>query len=214
MTAHIDIICPVYREEAAILAFRQALVAATEPIAETSFRYVYVVDPSGDRSEEILRDLAERDGRVSVIVVSRRFGHQAPLVAGLDASEGNAVMMLDSDLQHPPSLIQDLVRHWRNGADIVQAVRQSEPETKFDRRLISDYFCRPFDRLAGMPIKSGAADYRLLSRKVVDVFRDQLRERNPFLRGLVTWVGSTSPMCRLRRARGHEVNRIIRWPPS
>src|ERR1700722_14815923 len=122
MTTHIDIICPVYREEATILAFHQALEAATEPISEISFRYVYVVDPSSERSEEILRHLAERNARVSVIVMSRRFGHQAALVAGLDACGGDAVVMLARDLQHPPSLIQDLVQHWRNGADIVQAV--------------------------------------------------------------------------------------------
>ena len=190
MTTHIDIICPVYREEATILAFHQALEGATEPMREEiSFRYVYVVDPSSDRSEEILRDLAERNARVSVIVMSRRFGHQAALVAGLDACGGDAVVMLDSDLQHPPSLIQDLVQHWRNGADIVQAVRQHGAETKIERRLSSEVFYRLFDQLAGMPIRSGAADYRLLSRKVVDVFRDQLREQNPFLRGLVTWVG-------------------------
>jgi polyisoprenyl-phosphate glycosyltransferase len=189
MTTQIDIICPVYREETTILAFHQALEAATQAIGEISFRYVYVVDPSTDRSEEILRDLAERNARVSVIVMSRRFGHQAALVAGLDACRGDAVVMLDSDLQHPPSLIQDLVQHWRNGADIVQAVRQHGPEMKIEKRLPSDIFYRLFDQLAGMPIRSGAADYRLLSRRVVDVFRDQLREHNPFLRGLVTWVG-------------------------
>ena len=190
MTPHIDIISPVYREEATILAFHQALEAATEPMREEiSFRYVYVVDPSSDRSEEILRDLAERNARVTVIVMSRRFGHQAALVAGLDACGGDAVVMLDSDLQHPPSLIQDLVRNWRNGADIVQAVRQHGAEVNGEKRLSSEIFYRLFDQVASVPIRSGAADYRLLSRKVVDVFRHQLREQNPFVRGLATWVG-------------------------
>lgn len=190
MTVTVDIICPVYREEATLVAFHHALEAATQPLAEqVLFRYLYVVDPSSDRSEEILRDLAGRDKRVSVIVMSRRFGHQAALVAGLDACEGEAAIMLDSDLQHSPALIPDLIRHWRSGADIVQAVRCDGGAIGVPARWTSDLFYRLFYRLTGMQIRSGGADYRLLSRNVVEVFRDQLREQNPFLRGLVAWVG-------------------------
>jgi polyisoprenyl-phosphate glycosyltransferase len=186
----VDVVCPVYREEATILRFHEALTQATRPLGETiSFRCIYVVDPGGDRSEELLWDLAKRDPCVAVIVMSRRFGHQAALIAGLDASDGDAVVMLDTDLQHPPALIPALVERWRAGADIVQAIRQDGSETTLHRRMTSDLFYRLVHRFSDIKIRSGAADYRLLSRKVVDIFRDQLPEQNPFLRGLVTWVG-------------------------
>jgi dolichol-phosphate mannosyltransferase len=187
---HVDVVCPVYREEVTICRFHQALVEATKALSETiSFRYLYVVDPGGDRSEELLCDLAKRDPRVAVLVMSRRFGHQAALIAGLDASDGDAVIMMDSDLQHPPSLIPELVERWRAGADIVQAIRRDGKETTLHRRMTSDLFYRLVHHISEIRIRSGAADYRLLSRKVVEIFRNQLHEQNPFVRGLVTWAG-------------------------
>jgi polyisoprenyl-phosphate glycosyltransferase len=186
----IDVVCPVFREEASIATFHNALLAATGALsADFAFRYIYVVDPSSDRSEIILRDLAEHDRRVAVIVMSRRFGHQAALVAGLDASTGDAVVMLDSDMQHPPSLVPVLIEHWQTGADVVQALREDGDTIAFGKRLTSSLFYRLFERFTKIQINSGAADFRLLSRRVVDVFRTQLREHNPFFRGLVTWIG-------------------------
>jgi polyisoprenyl-phosphate glycosyltransferase len=190
MKKRIDIVCPVFREEEAISTFHRALLEFTEPLGERfEFRYLYVVDPSPDRTEAILRDLASHDPRVGVIVMSRRFGHQAALIAGLDAADGDAVVMLDSDMQHPPGLIPTLLEHWENGADIVQALRQDRETISFGRRLTSALFYRAFERLSKIGINSGAADYRLLTRKVVEVFRERLREHNPFLRGLVSWIG-------------------------
>jgi len=186
----VDIVCPVYREAATIIRFHQALTEATRALAETiSFRYIYVIDPAGDGSEELLCDLAERDARILVLVMSRRFGHQAALIAGLDACDGDAVIMLDSDLQHPPALIPELVRRWRAGAEIVQAIRQDANQTTLRRRIAGGLFYRLVHRFSNIKIRSGAADYRLLSRRVVEIFRDRLHEQNPFLRGLVTWVG-------------------------
>jgi len=186
----IDVICPVFREEAAIATFHQALVDATAGLsAEYGLRYIYVVDPSSDRSEEILQGLADADSRITVIVMSRRFGHQAAIIAGLDESTGDAVVMLDSDMQHPPSLIPTLVEHWRSGADTVQTLREDGDETSFRKRTTSALFYRLFERVTKIQINSGAADFRLMSRKVVNIFRDEIREHNPFLRGLVTWIG-------------------------
>jgi dolichol-phosphate mannosyltransferase len=186
----IDVICPVYREEASIAEFHRALVDATSACGrEYAFHYIYVVDPSPDQSETILRGFADADSRVNVIVMSRRFGHQAALVAGLDASSGDAVIMLDSDMQHPPSLIPTLVELWRGGADIVQTLRQDNHSISLGKRLTSPLFYRLFHRFSDIGIGSGAADFRLLSRRVADVFREQVREHNPFIRGLVTWVG-------------------------
>jgi glycosyltransferase involved in cell wall biosynthesis len=186
----IDIVCPVFREEEGIATFHAALLDATDSLARSEqFRFIYVVDPSPDRTEAVLADLASRDGRIHVIVMSRRFGHQAALVAGLDASNGDAVVMLDSDMQHPPQLIPTLIEHWRSGADIVQTLRHDGDNITLVKRTTSALFYWFFERVAKIPLNPGAADYRLLSRRVADVFRGHLREHNPFLRGLVSWVG-------------------------
>jgi glycosyltransferase involved in cell wall biosynthesis len=186
----IDIVCPVFREEASIGLFHRALLEGTAPLSEEfTLRYIYVVDPSPDRSEALLREIAHQDNRVTVIVMSRRFGHQAALIAGIDASTGDAVVMLDSDMQHPPSLIPTLVQHWKSGADIVQTLRQDGSNISAGKRWSSALFYRLFTRFSKIQINSGAADFRLLSRKVADVFRTELREHNPFFRGLVTWIG-------------------------
>lgn len=187
----IDIISPVFREEASIEAFHRALVEATSPLAgEYAFRYIYVVDPAPpDRSHEILKALAERSSNVTVLVMSRRFGHQAAIVGGLDEADGDAVIMLDSDLQHPPSLIPVLIERWRAGADIVQTLRQDDAKISLGKRVTSKMFYSLFEWFTKIDINAGSADFRLLSRRVANVFRDQFREHNPFLRGLITWVG-------------------------
>lgn len=187
----IDIVCPVFREEASIEAFHQALLEATTPLAgEYAFRYIYAVDPSPpDRSGEILRAIANISDNVTVIEMSRRFGHQAAIIAGIDESKGDAVIMLDSDLQHPPSLIPTLIKHWREGAEIVQGLRQDGANISFGKRVTSRMFYNLFESVTKIDLNSGSADYRLLSRKVATVFRDQIREHNPFFRGLITWVG-------------------------
>jgi polyisoprenyl-phosphate glycosyltransferase len=121
--------------------------------------------------------------------MSRRFGHQAALIAGIDHSSADAVVMLDSDLQHPPELIARLVGLWEQGAEIVQAVRMDGAETGALKRLTSRWFYKLFLKLGIVELPVGASDFRLLSRRVADVMRAQLPEQNPFLRGLVGWLG-------------------------
>jgi dolichol-phosphate mannosyltransferase len=189
MTA-LDIICPAFREEEAIAAFHERLAAVIDALDERyRVRVTYAVDPSGDRTEQILQEISGRDPRVRVIVMSRRFGHQAALVAGMDACDGDAVIMLDSDLQHPPELIPKLIERYEAGAEIVQTVRQDGRDIGFLKRVTSRLFYRTLLKLSSIELVPGAADYRLLSRRVVEVFKRELREHNPFLRGLVSWVG-------------------------
>ncbi len=186
----IQILCPVFREEAGIAEFHAKLVAATRPLLSLyALSYMYVVDPAGDRSEAILGALAAREPDVEVLVMSRRFGHQAALLAGIDASDADALVMLDSDGQHPPELISTLVEKWEGGAHIVQTLRQDGSETGFLKRATSAWFYRILSGIGSIELKGGAADYRLLDRRVVHVLRDHLKERNAFLRGLVAWVG-------------------------
>ncbi|RUT99492.1 glycosyltransferase [Mesorhizobium sp. USDA-HM6] len=186
----IDIVCPVFREEEAISLFHERLMGVLDSHRDVHrFRVRYVLDPSGDQTEAILKAIALADERVELLVMSRRFGHQAALVAGMDRSDAEAVIMLDSDLQHPPELIPDLIRRWADGADIVQTVRQDLGEIHVLKRMTSRWFYRLFRKLGGVGLQVGAADYRLLSRRVVEIFRNEVREHNPFLRGLVGWVG-------------------------
>lgn len=186
----VDVICPVFREQEAISLFHQRLIAVLDRHRDNyRFQVRYVLDPSGDGTEAILKEIAQADTRVEVLVMSRRFGHQAALIAGMDRSDAEAVIMLDSDLQHPPELISELIQRWAAGADIVQTVRQDQGEIHVLKRMTSRWFYQLFHKMGGVGLQVGAADYRLLSRHVVQIFRNEVREHNPFLRGLVGWVG-------------------------
>jgi polyisoprenyl-phosphate glycosyltransferase len=190
MMRSLDVVCPVFREEEVIELFHHQLVAALQPLEQRyRIRIIYVLDPSPDRTESLLQTLSARDPRVEVIVMSRRFGHQAALIAGVDSSRGDAVVMLDSDLQHPPELIPRMTEQWENGADIVQMVRTDDSETGIVKRFTSRWFYSLLQRVGAVDLPAGASDYRLLSQRVAEVVRAQITEQNPFLRGLVSWVG-------------------------
>ena len=145
----LDVICPVFREERVIGMFHERLVAVFDGLAERyACRVIYVLDPSPDQTESILSAIAAADPRVEVLVMSRRFGHQAALIAGMDFCDCDALIMLDSDLQHPPELIPDLLRHWEDGADIVQMIRQEGGETSRLKRASSRWFYATFLKLS------------------------------------------------------------------
>ena len=186
----IDVLCPVFREREGILDFHVRLRDALAPLrSRFSVTVTYVVDPACDGTEEVIEGLVAREPSVRLLVMSRRFGHQAALLAGIDATTADALVMLDSDGQHPPELIPTLVDHWESGAKIVQTLRRDGFETGFLKRSTSSMFYRLLTRIGSIELKQGAADFRLLDRAVVDVIRDQLQERNAFLRGLIAWVG-------------------------
>lgn len=202
----VDVICPVFREEGVIGRFHERLTAVLDRLEDRyTFRILYIVDPAPDGTEAQLSAIADSDARAEVFVLSRRFGHQIALVAGLDQSQGDAAIMLDSDLQHPPELVPELLRHWEAGAEIVQTVRQDGREVGWLKRVSSRLFYATFQRTGAVELQSGAADYRLISARIVDVFRRELHEHNPFLRGLVAWVGYRIvyvPFVPHRRAHG------------
>jgi len=189
----IDIVLPVYNEEEGIERFYVALWEAVEPLRPRyRFRVIFVLDRSTDRSLEVLTGIAKRSPEVTVLHLSSRFGHQAALVAGIDHSTGDAVIMMDSDFQHPPSLIPLLLDKFEEGYDIVHTVRSYDPDTSAVKRLMSAAFYRIQNALSPVELRQGAADFRLVSRKVADVFRHAVREQNPFLRGLFQWIGFRS----------------------
>jgi glycosyltransferase involved in cell wall biosynthesis len=188
--ASLDVICPVYCEADSIESFHGRLVNV---LADLSGRYrsrvLYIVDPSDDDTVKTIRKLAENDRNVASLVMSARFGHQMALVAGMDHANADAVIMLDSDLQHPPELIPTLLGRFEDGFDVVQTVRTSTQDQRRLSATSSKVFYALLNRMSDIEIVEGGADFRLLSRRVVRVFTDDIRERNQFLRGLVPWVG-------------------------
>ncbi|WP_018701287.1 glycosyltransferase family 2 protein [Amorphus coralli] len=213
----ICIISPVFREELTIGVFHQALLDAIAPLEEHyRFQFIYVMDPSTDRTEDALRALTAGDSRVTSLVMSRRFGHQPALIAGIDeCGDADAAIMMDSDMQHPPILIPEMLARWEAGADIVQTLRQDGAETGTSKRVTSRWFYSLLGRISHVKLQPGAADYRLLSRPVIEVFRNELREQNAFLRGLVGWVGFTvaylpfTPAQRHAGQSSYSVSRLI-----
>lgn len=186
----IDIILPVYNEEAVLPHFHAALRSALQPLSDRYvFRAIYVVDRCTDKSFEVLKAIAAEDSQVTVLHLSRRTGHQMSLLAGLDASRGEAAIMMDCDLQHPPSVIPLLIQEFERGFEVVQTIRVYAQNAGLLKRATSSLFYKVQKALSPIEIEDGAADFRLVSRKVVRVFQGSMREHNQFLRGLFRWVG-------------------------
>jgi len=186
----LSIIIPAYNEAPNLgpLYERLRRVWEEEP---ADWELLLVDDGSTDGTYEEALRLNARDPRVQAISFSRNFGHQMALTAGLDLADGDAVIVMDADLQHPPELITDFVKRWKEGYDIVYTVRASTEDASWSKRITSALFYRIFKRLSGFAINVNAADFRLLDRKVVLSFRG-IRERVRFLRGLTSWVGYRS----------------------
>lgn len=183
----LSVVAPVFNEEATVNEFTRRVVGAVDGLP---FELVLVNDGSSDRTAELLAELQHADSRIRVITLSRNFGHQAALTAGLDNARGNAVVMLDSDLQDPPELIGELVERWRDGADVVYAVRrQREGEGRFKLATARGFY-KAFSRLAQVELEPNSGDFRLLDRRALDALVS-MRERNRFLRGMTVWVGFT-----------------------
>jgi glycosyltransferase involved in cell wall biosynthesis len=181
----LSVVAPVYNEEATVEEFYARVCTALDGIR---FELVLVDDGSTDGSEKELRKLASNDPRVRVIQLSRNFGHQTALTAGLDHARGDAVVMLDADLQDPPELIPRMLDHWRAGCDVIYAVREHrEGESRF-KLATARWFYALFDRLAQVDLEHNSGDFRLLDRRALDALLS-MRERNRFLRGMTVWVG-------------------------
>jgi len=183
----VSVVAPVFNEEGTIGEFHARVCTALEGLA---FELVLVDDGSSDGSPLMLETLAASDSRVRVIHLSRNFGHQTALTAGLDHASGDAVVMLDADLQDPPELITTMLEHWRAGCDVVYAVREQRlGESRF-KLTTARWFYRLFDKLAQVPLEHNSGDFRLLDRRALDALLS-MRERNRFLRGMTVWVGYT-----------------------
>ncbi|GAP20363.1 glycosyltransferase family 2 protein [Leptolinea tardivitalis] len=187
---NVDLIIPVYNEEEVIDLFHAKLTAAIKDLPYV-FTIWYVNDGSQDATTQKLADLARTDARIQVVELSRNFGHQAALTAGLDRSHGDYAISLDGDGQHPPELIAELLKLAESGYDIIQTERLDAGGTSAFKRWTSTLFYRLINRIGSTHITPGAADFRLLSRQVVEAIRG-MPEYHRFLRGMVAWVGYKS----------------------
>jgi dolichol-phosphate mannosyltransferase len=184
----LTVVAPCYNEAAVVDMFFQELRAALDALAGVEARMVFVDDGSTDATLEKLNAIAARDPRVDVYSLSRNFGHQIALAAGLDVARGDAVVMMDSDLQHPPAVIAELVRQWLAGYDIVSALRVTTERITFFKRATARGFYWLINQLSDVEIAPGAADFCLLSARAHRAIIS-MPERHRFLRGMVAWVG-------------------------
>jgi polyisoprenyl-phosphate glycosyltransferase len=181
----LSVVAPVYNEQELLDEFYARVCAA---LGDLHFELVLVDDGSTDTTPAILHRLASSDPRIHVVYLSRNFGHQTALTAGLDHARGDAVVMLDADLQDPPELIPKMLDHWRAGCDVVYAVREHrEGESRF-KLTTAHWFYKLFDKLTQVELQHNSGDFRLLDRSALDALLS-MRERNRFLRGMTVWVG-------------------------
>lgn len=187
--AKISIVSPCFNEAEVIHLFYDALVAELGKIPAHTFEIVFVDDGSKDQTLAALNAIAAKDPRVVVLSLSRNFGHQIALTAGIDHATGDAVITMDSDMQHPPALIAKLIELWNGGEnDIVSALRDDTEGVSFFKRFSSRTFYWLINKLSSVYIPTGAADFGLLGRPVADALR-RMPERHRFIRGMVSWVG-------------------------
>ncbi|HSX34933.1 MAG TPA: glycosyltransferase family 2 protein [Candidatus Saccharimonadales bacterium] len=183
----ISIIVPIHNEALNIPLLYKSLVKNTEKL-HYQFEFVFVDDGSTDKSLDDLQELAGKDERVRVLEFARNFGKEAAVSAGLDAAWGEAAIILDADLQHPPALIPKFIAAWEQGNDVVIGVRRYSKQEGRLKRLTSDWFYHLLHMVANTQITPHASDFRLLDKKVIRIFR-QLTERDRITRGLIDWLG-------------------------
>jgi polyisoprenyl-phosphate glycosyltransferase len=195
----LSVVAPVYDEEELI---EQFVARAITAVAGHPFELVLVNDGSHDRTPEILDRIADADPRVRVVHLSRNFGHQAALTAGLEHARGDVVAMIDADLQDPPELIAEMVARWSDGFDVVYAVREHrEGETAF-KLATASWFYKLFDKLAQVDLEPNSGDFRLLDRRALDALLS-MTERSRFLRGMTVWVGFSQTAVSYKRDARH-----------
>jgi polyisoprenyl-phosphate glycosyltransferase len=182
----LSIVAPIFNERDSVEELSRRLTLALVPLGE--YEIVLVDDGSTDGSWEVLRSIARHDEHVRLLKLSRNFGHQIALTAGLDAARGDAVVLIDGDLQDPPELIPALVARWQEGFDVVYAVRERRDGESRLRLLAIAGFYRLFRRLASTDIPADTGDFRLLSRRAVDSL-GRMPERARYLRGMTSWIG-------------------------
>ncbi len=192
------IIAPVYNEAESLPELYRRVKEVMDSTGE-AWELVLVDDGSQDGSSDMIRKLAEQDSAVRPVIFARNFGHQIAVTAGLDYSRGDAVVIIDADLQDPPEVILDLINKWREGYEVVYAVRAEREGESWFKLATASLFYRLIFRITDVKIPLDTGDFRLLDRKVVSVM-NSMRERHRFLRGMASWVGYRQVGVKYKRA--------------
>lgn len=199
----LSVVVPVYNESAVLPAFHERLTATLDKLDLRS-EILYVNDGSVDSSLEVLAELRDRDARVGLINLSRNFGKELAMTAGFDQAAGDAVVVIDADLQDPPELIQEFVKHWREGHDVIYGKRTTREGEAALKKLTAYLFYRLIQNVSRVRIPVDTGDFRLMSRRAVDAL-GKVREQHRFMKGLFAWIGFRSlavPYQRDRRYAG------------
>lgn len=184
----ISIIVPCYNEEQVIVETNRQLVATLQRLEGIDFELIYVDDGSSDTTADLLREIQAQDSHTRIVRLSRNFGHQLAVSAGLEHAAGDAAVIIDADLQDPPEVIPEMIARWRDGYHVVYGLRGQRPgETTF-KLWTAKAFYRLINRISEIEIPLDVGDFRLLDRQVVDVLL-AMPERDRFLRGMVSWIG-------------------------
>jgi glycosyltransferase involved in cell wall biosynthesis len=183
----LSIVAPMLNEEGTAQAFCDRVRSALDGLP---WELVIVDDGSTDSTPQILARNARADERVKVVTLSRNFGHQMAITAGLDHATGDVVVMIDADLQDPPELIPTMIEHWRAGSDVVYATRTDRTGESHFKLATARWFYRIMGKVSDVPLAQNSGDFRLLDRRALDALL-QMRERNRYLRGMTSWVGFT-----------------------
>lgn len=183
----LTVVVPAYNESEGLREFHARLVAVLDGM-DLQSEVLYVDDGSRDDTWDIMCALRAADPRVSILKLSRNFGKELALTAGLDHVDADAAVVIDADLQDPPELIPTFVQHWREGYDVIYGTRASRAGESGFKKMTSSAFYRVMERLSTTPVPRDTGDFRLLSRRALDALK-QVRERQRFMKGLFTWVG-------------------------
>lgn len=200
----LSIVVPVFNEAEVVGAFYERMTAVARALPFDEYEILFIDDGSADDTWARIRSFAERDPAVRPLKLSRNFGHQAAITAGLDHARGDCVVIIDSDLQDPPEVVPQLVARWEEGYDVVYGTRSSRDGEGSMKLLTAGAFYRLLNRLTRINIPVDTGDFRLLSRRAADQLRG-LREQDRFVRGLVSWIGFRQtgvPYARDRRYAG------------
>jgi dolichol-phosphate mannosyltransferase len=187
----LTIVAPVFNEEEVIPEFHKRVRHVLDGMLDRyDARILFVVDRCTDDTVKVLRRIAAHDSKAQVLTLSSRFGHQMSLLAGVDYSQdADAIIMMDSDLQHPPELIPQLLEKFDEGNDVVFTIRRDTEDIGIARKMVGRGFYRMLSYLSDIPIQENAADFRVISARVAHTLKHDIRERSLFLRGILSWIG-------------------------
>ncbi|MBD7963191.1 glycosyltransferase family 2 protein [Fictibacillus norfolkensis] len=184
----ITILIPAYNEEEVLYSLYHRLVTVFDSITDYSFEVLFVNDGSKDNTLNIIRELREADRRISYVNLSRNFGKETAMIAGLDYAQGNAVIILDADLQDPPELIPEMITYWEAGYDDVFAKRRSRSGETWIKKFTAKTFYKLLKKTTRIPIQENTGDFRLLDRRCVEALK-QMRETQRYTKGMFSWIG-------------------------